>query len=108
MLKIVHLSPLNAEYWYVSYYNVPLRIFILKRLLDYYDKCLPLFDTMFLFIYMYMFNKNCSFIAENENFSVVEYHALQKELDERNTQRDELLFKIKVTHIAFIDHELHG
>ncbi|XP_071177093.1 kinesin-like protein KIFC3 isoform X1 [Mytilus edulis] len=32
---------------------------------------------------------------ENENFSVVEYHALQKELDERNTQRDELLFKIK-------------
>ena len=32
---------------------------------------------------------------ENENFSIVEYHAIQKELEERNFQRDELLFKIK-------------
>lgn len=48
-----------------------------------------------IYIYIYFF----FLIAENENFSVVEYHALQKELDERNTQRDELLFKIKVIHV---------
>jgi len=35
-------------------------------------------------------------LSENENFSIVEYHAIQKELEERNFQRDELLFKIKV------------
>ena len=32
-----------------------------------------------------------------DSCSLVEYRALQKELDERNSQRDELLYNIKVT-----------
>ncbi|XP_021358280.1 kinesin-like protein KIFC3 isoform X2 [Mizuhopecten yessoensis] len=32
---------------------------------------------------------------DQANISLVEYRALQRELDERNTQRDELLFKVK-------------
>ena len=37
------------------------------------------------------------FIADNkENISIVEYKTLQKQLDERNAERDELLFTIRV------------
>lgn len=40
---------------------------------------------------------NLLFTDDKENISIVEYKTLQKQLDERNSERDELLFTIRVS-----------
>ena len=46
----------------------------------------------------------CDFNARMLPFSgtcpLIEYQALQRELDERNAQRDELLFRVKVGYLT--------